>query len=95
MDNADAFTGVMESGDSGMSMADAASKFSKVEGLKIEGKKVVTGGAEVSPSSVRRFKTPWPGHHAPAILLTLTHLHFSTFQGVRVAFFRLPHAFAA
>ena len=41
MDNADAFTGVMESADSGMSMADAASKFNKVEGLKIEGKKVV------------------------------------------------------
>lgn len=41
MDNADAFTGIMESADSGMSMADAAAKFSKVDGLKIEGKKVV------------------------------------------------------
>jgi hypothetical protein len=41
MDNADAFVEVMESGDSGLSMADAASKFGKVEGLKIEGKKVV------------------------------------------------------
>lgn len=42
MDNADAFVGVMESADGGMSMADAASKFNKVEGLKIEGKKMVT-----------------------------------------------------
>ena len=41
LDNTDAFTGIMESADSGMSMADAAAKFSKVEGLKIEGKKVV------------------------------------------------------
>ncbi len=41
MDNADAFSGFMESADGGMSMADAATKFSKVEGLKIEGKKVV------------------------------------------------------
>ncbi|MBL9178524.1 MAG: hypothetical protein JNM65_10700 [Verrucomicrobiaceae bacterium] len=42
MDNTDAFAEVMESGDGGMSMSDAAAKFSKVEGLKIEGKKVVT-----------------------------------------------------
>jgi hypothetical protein len=41
MDNSDAFMEVMESGDGGMSMSEAASKFSKVEGLKIEGKKVV------------------------------------------------------
>ena len=41
LDNTDAFTGIMESADSGISMADAAAKFSKVEGLKIEGKKVV------------------------------------------------------
>lgn len=41
MDNADAFAGVMESADSGLSMADAAAKFNKVDGLKIEGKKVV------------------------------------------------------
>ncbi len=41
MDNADAFGSVMESADSGLSMADAAAKFNKVEGLKIEGKKVV------------------------------------------------------
>jgi len=41
LDNNDAFTGIMESADSGMSMAEAAAKFSKVEGLKIEGKKVV------------------------------------------------------
>ncbi len=41
MDNADVFAGFMESADGGMSMADAATKFSKVEGLKIEGKKVV------------------------------------------------------
>jgi hypothetical protein len=33
---------VMESGEGGMSMSEAATKFSKVEGLKIEGKKVVT-----------------------------------------------------
>lgn len=42
MDNAEAFAEIMETGDNGLSMADAASKFSKVEGLKIEGKKVVT-----------------------------------------------------
>ncbi len=42
IDNADAFTGFMESADGGMSAADAAAKFSKVDGLKIEGKKVVT-----------------------------------------------------
>lgn len=41
MDNADAFAEIMESSDGGLSMADAAAKFSKVEGLKIEGKKVV------------------------------------------------------
>ncbi|MDB6006506.1 MAG: hypothetical protein JWR15_3493 [Prosthecobacter sp.] len=41
MENADAFAGVMESADSGLSMADAAAKFNKVDGLKIEGKKVV------------------------------------------------------
>jgi|APTNR8051073442_1049403.scaffolds.fasta_scaffold06425_6 hypothetical protein len=42
MDNTDAFMEVMESGEGGMSMSEAATKFSKVEGLKIEGKKVVT-----------------------------------------------------
>lgn len=42
MDNAEAFASVMESGDNGMSMSDAASKFNDVEGIKIEGKKVVT-----------------------------------------------------
>ena len=41
VDNADAFSGFMESADGGMSAADAAAKFSKVDGLKIEGKKVV------------------------------------------------------
>lgn len=42
MKNADAYTGFMESVDAGMSAADMAAKFGKVEGLKIEGKKVVT-----------------------------------------------------
>jgi len=42
MNNTDAFSGIMESADNGMSMADAAAKFGKVEGIKIEGKKVVT-----------------------------------------------------
>lgn len=42
MDNVDAFSEIMETGDNGLSMADAAAKFSKVEGLKLEGKKVVT-----------------------------------------------------
>lgn len=41
MDNTDAFMEVMESGEGGMSMSEAATKFNKVEGLKIEGKKVV------------------------------------------------------
>ena len=41
MDNNDAYTGLLESAESGGSMAEAAAKFSKVEGLKIEGKKVV------------------------------------------------------
>jgi hypothetical protein len=41
LNNTDAFTGFMEAADSGMSAAEAAVKFSKVEGLKIEGKKVV------------------------------------------------------
>lgn len=41
MDNADALVGVMESADGGMSMAEAAAKFGKVNGIKIEGKKVV------------------------------------------------------
>lgn len=41
MDNADAFTGIMESAEGGLSMADASAKFAKVEGLKIEGKTVV------------------------------------------------------
>jgi hypothetical protein len=41
MDNTDAFMQVMESGEGGMSMSEAATKFNKVEGLKIEGKKVV------------------------------------------------------
>ncbi|MGV3662452.1 MAG: hypothetical protein ACO1TE_19870 [Prosthecobacter sp.] len=42
VDNADAFAEVMESGEGGMSMADVAKKFEKVDGLKVEGKKVVT-----------------------------------------------------
>jgi hypothetical protein len=42
MDNTDAFMEVMESGEGGMSMSEAATKFSKVEGLKIEGTKEVT-----------------------------------------------------
>ncbi len=42
MDHFDAFAEIMESGDDGMSMSEAAQKFGKVEGLKIEGKKVVT-----------------------------------------------------
>jgi hypothetical protein len=42
MDNTDAFMEVMESADGGLSMSDVAKKFEKVEGLKIEGKKVVT-----------------------------------------------------
>lgn len=41
LDNVEAFGEIMESGDSGMSMADAAKKFEKVEGIKLEGKKVV------------------------------------------------------
>jgi len=41
LDNVDAFAEIMESGDGGMSMSEAAKKFEKVEGLKIEGKKVV------------------------------------------------------
>ncbi|HEY1053034.1 MAG TPA: hypothetical protein VGE39_24860 [Prosthecobacter sp.] len=41
-DNVDALSEVMESGDSGMSMADVAKKFNNVAGLKVEGKKVVT-----------------------------------------------------
>lgn len=42
MENADAFAEIMGSADSGLSMAEAAEKFNKVDGLKIEGKKVVT-----------------------------------------------------
>lgn len=41
MNDAEAFAGVMGSGESGMSMADAAAEFNKVDGIKIEGKKVV------------------------------------------------------
>lgn len=41
LDNVEAFGEIMESGDSGMSMADAAKKFEKVEGIKLEGKKTV------------------------------------------------------
>jgi len=41
LDNVDAFAEVMESGDTGLTMSEAAKKFEKVEGLKIEGKKVV------------------------------------------------------
>ncbi|MBE7494766.1 MAG: hypothetical protein HS117_07460 [Verrucomicrobiaceae bacterium] len=41
LDNMDAFAEIMESGEGGMSMAEAAKKFEKVEGLKIEGKKAV------------------------------------------------------
>lgn len=40
-DNMDAFAEVMESGEGG-SLADVAKKFDKVEGLKLEGKEVVT-----------------------------------------------------
>jgi hypothetical protein len=40
MENPDAFTTMME-GSENMSIADAAKKFEKVEGMKIEGKKVV------------------------------------------------------
>ena len=42
LDNIEAFSEVMESGEGGMSMADAATKFKDVEGLKIEGQKTVT-----------------------------------------------------
>lgn len=42
MDNADAFGGFMESANDDISMAEAAAKFGKVDGLKIEGKRVVT-----------------------------------------------------
>ena len=42
LDNIEAFSEVMESGEGGMSMADAAAKFKGVEGLKIEGQKTVT-----------------------------------------------------
>ncbi len=42
MDNTDAFAEIMESGEGGMSMADVAKKFEKVDGLKVEGKEVVT-----------------------------------------------------
>jgi hypothetical protein len=41
LDNVEAFGELMESGDGGMTMADAAKKFEKVEGIKLEGKKVV------------------------------------------------------
>jgi len=41
LNNFDAFSEVMESGDTGLSMSEAAKKFEKVEGLKIEGKKTV------------------------------------------------------
>jgi hypothetical protein len=41
LDNIEVFGELMESGDSGMSMADAAKKFEKMEGIKLEGKKVV------------------------------------------------------
>ncbi|MBL9133453.1 MAG: hypothetical protein JNG86_19740 [Verrucomicrobiaceae bacterium] len=41
LDNIDAFAEIMESGDGGMSMAEAAKKFEKVDGLKIEGKKTI------------------------------------------------------
>ena len=40
MENFDAFAEMMEGMD-GMSMSDAAKKFEKVDGMKIEGKKVV------------------------------------------------------
>lgn len=42
MDNTDAFMEVMDSAEGGLSMSDVAVKFEKVEGLKIEGKKVIT-----------------------------------------------------
>ncbi|MBN8421677.1 MAG: hypothetical protein J0L73_22365 [Verrucomicrobia bacterium] len=42
MDNADIFTGFMESADVGLSPEEVAEKFKNVDGLKIEGKKVVT-----------------------------------------------------
>ncbi|WP_395742360.1 hypothetical protein [Prosthecobacter sp.] len=41
MDNADAFGSFMESANDNLSMAETAAKFSKIDGLKIEGKKVV------------------------------------------------------
>lgn len=41
-DNVDALSEVMESGENGLSMAEVSKKFDKVEGLKVEGKKVVT-----------------------------------------------------
>lgn len=42
MDNADVFAGFMESADVGLSPEEVAEKFKNVDGLKIEGKKVVT-----------------------------------------------------
>lgn len=42
MGNSEAFSGFMEAANDNVSMAEAATKFNKVEGLKIEGKKVVT-----------------------------------------------------
>lgn len=42
MDNADIFAGFMESADVGLSPEEVAEKFKNVDGLKIEGKKVVT-----------------------------------------------------
>jgi hypothetical protein len=41
MNNTDAFGSFMEAADEDINMADAAAKFGKVEGLKIEGKRVV------------------------------------------------------
>lgn len=42
MDNTEVFAGFMESADTGMSPEEVAEKFKNVEGLKIEGKKVIT-----------------------------------------------------
>ena len=42
LDNVEAFGELMESGEGGMTMTEAAAKFENVEGLTIEGQKVVT-----------------------------------------------------
>ena len=42
MDNSEVFAGFMETADTGLSPAEVAEKFKNVDGLKIEGQKVVT-----------------------------------------------------